>query len=83
MKQYSPLAAQEDFLQILTAVHRLKETILVTPTDANDAEAAVIVPKGEWEALAELAFLQEPMVPKDGQSVSKDTKINLSNMEWG
>ncbi|MCF7522760.1 type II toxin-antitoxin system Phd/YefM family antitoxin [Levilactobacillus brevis] len=63
MKHYSPIARQQDFQQVLTAVHQLQETIMITPTDSEDEHAAVIMPKREWEAARELAFLQRPSRP--------------------
>ncbi|GEA98604.1 type II toxin-antitoxin system Phd/YefM family antitoxin [Levilactobacillus brevis] len=78
MKHYSPIAAQQDFQQVLTAVHRLQETIMITPTDSEDEHAAVIMPKREWEALRELAFLQRPSLPKPAI-----TAFDVDKMEWG
>ena len=76
MKHYSPETAQTDLMEILTAVHQLKETIVITPTDANDAQAAVLVPKSEWEALRELAFLQQsPLTVAESQPTTE--------VEWG
>jgi len=76
MKHYSPETAQTDLMELLTAVHQLKETIVITPTDANDAQAAVLVPKSEWEALRELAFLQQSPLPTPASRA-------VPEVEWG
>ncbi|AKP64541.1 type II toxin-antitoxin system Phd/YefM family antitoxin [Levilactobacillus koreensis] len=76
MKHYSPEIAQADLMELLTAVHQLKETIVITPTDADDIHAAVLVPKSEWEALRELAFLQQSPLPTPASKP-------VTEMEWG
>ncbi|MFC6260936.1 type II toxin-antitoxin system Phd/YefM family antitoxin [Levilactobacillus fujinensis] len=76
MKHYSPEMAQTDLMELLAAVHQLKETIVITPTDANDVHAAVLIPKSEWEALRELAFLQQSPLPTP-------PKRPVIETEWG
>ncbi|WP_143463800.1 type II toxin-antitoxin system Phd/YefM family antitoxin [Levilactobacillus enshiensis] len=76
MKHYSPEMAQADLPEILMAVHQLKETIVITPTDASDAQAAVVMPKSEWEALRELAFLQQAPLPLPASR-------SVTEVEWG
>lgn len=51
---------------------------MITPTDSEDEHAAVIMPKREWEALRELAFLQRPSLPKPAI-----TAFDVDKMEWG
>lgn len=83
MKQYSPVAAQEDFLEILSAIHQLKETILITPTDERDEHAAVVLPLQEWQALSELAFLEAPAAPIKQNSRINLTSLRTDQVEWG
>jgi len=76
MKRYSPAAAQQALLQILDEVNHKQETVVVTPTDGNDANSAVIVSKHEWEALkAALEAAQQP---------AQDAGyLDLDKIEWG
>lgn len=87
MKHYTPLAAQQDLDVILAAVHRLQETVVITPTDGDDTQAAVLLPKREWEAMAELAFLLQPSVtdktPKLTPTPRRFEHVDMENMEWG
>ncbi|NLR09435.1 MULTISPECIES: type II toxin-antitoxin system Phd/YefM family antitoxin [Lactobacillaceae] len=76
MKRYSPAAAQQALLQILDEVNHQQETIVVTPTDGNDANSAIIVAKYEWEALkAALEAAQQP--------TRKALEMDLNKIEWG
>ncbi|WP_125584111.1 type II toxin-antitoxin system Phd/YefM family antitoxin [Levilactobacillus cerevisiae] len=86
MKQYTPLAAQQDLDIILAAVHQLQETIVITPTDGDDEQAAVLIPKREWEAMAELAFLQAPQEASSPRLTPTQRRFNdaaIDKMEWG
>lgn len=76
MKRYSPAAAQQALLQILDEVNHKQETVVVTSTDGNDANSAVIVAKHEWEALkAALEAAQQP---------AQDAGyLDLDKIEWG
>ncbi|WP_407888365.1 type II toxin-antitoxin system Phd/YefM family antitoxin [Levilactobacillus sp. N40-8-2] len=76
MKRYSPAAAQQALLQILDEVTRKQELVVVTPTDGNDANSAIIVAKDEWEALkAALDATKQP---------AQDTGyLDLDKIEWG
>ncbi|WP_125701448.1 type II toxin-antitoxin system Phd/YefM family antitoxin [Levilactobacillus fuyuanensis] len=76
MKRYSPAAAQQALLQILDEVNHKQETVVVTPTDGNDAKSAVIVAKSEWEVLkAALETAQQP--------VQDAGYLDLDKIEWG
>lgn len=83
MKHYTPIAAQEDLSLILAAVHQLQETIVVTPTDASDVQAAVIMPKREWDALRELAFLQDSEPRSLKPTPRRFGHVNTDHIEWG
>lgn len=83
MKHYTPLAAQQDLELILAAVHRLQETVVITPTDGDDAKAAVILPKSEWEALSQLAFLEQPLPPHLAPTPRRFERSTMDRMEWG
>lgn len=83
MKYYTPIAAQEDLTLILAAVHQLQETIVITPSDADDEQAAVIMPKREWHALRELAFLQDPEPTPLKPTPRRFSHLNTDHVEWG
>lgn len=87
MKQYTPVAAQQDLNLILAAIHQLQETVMITPTDGDDEQAAVLMSKREWEAMRELAFLQQPtpvqIAPKLAPTPRRFNDTTMEKMEWG
>lgn len=75
MKRYSPIAAQQSLFQILDEINHQQETVVVTPTDSQDADSVVILAKHEWEILK--AALEA------GQPSQQTDFLDLDKMEWG